>query len=100
MKIIKIGNVVYRIKRIKRLIDGGDVLFGQINYKKSTIKLTKRMSNQHERQTIWHEAIHAIAHQTGAKIDEQLVEILASGIMQVINDNPEIGKKVTDGPTD
>ena len=95
MKHIKIGHICYKVKKVKRLNDGGgNVMYGQINYGKSLIELDAGMNCQHTRQTLWHEAIHAIMSHSGIeKHDEQLVEILASGIMQVINDNPSMGKK-------
>jgi len=94
-KHIKIGHIRYRIKKIKRLNDGAaGVMYGQIDYGKSLIELDADMGPQHDRQTLWHEVIHAIMNHAGIqKHDEPLVEIMASGIMQVINDNPEMGRR-------
>jgi Zn-dependent peptidase ImmA (M78 family) len=95
LKHIKIGPINYKIKGVNKLNNESEILYGQIEYGKNVIRLNNRNKNQKNRQTLWHEAIHGILFNAGCRDeDEQLVHILASGIMEIINENPKMGKKV------
>lgn len=95
MKHLKIGPIDYKIKKVKVLNNGSGRLYGQIEYSKDIIRLDSANEPQKNRQSLWHEALHGILFNAGFRDeDEALVDILASGIMEIINENPKMGKKV------
>jgi len=70
-------------------------LYGEIDYVACQIRICTEPSEEHRLPTYWHEALHAIlTHATMHKQsgNEQLIAILANGIVQVLQDNPEMGK--------
>lgn len=62
---------------------------GSIQFGQCILNVDKDMHPQVQKVVIWHEAVHAIL--THASIDhtEQMVETLAHGIIQLLQDNPE-----------
>jgi predicted heme/steroid binding protein len=66
---------------------------GCCNHAKGTITLRDDLSPQIRRSTLWHESIHAILHQAGQNgVDESVVESVANGVMQLLQDNPWFGE--------
>jgi hypothetical protein len=96
LKRLKIGPINYRIKKVSKLNNGSSRLYGQIEYSQDIIRIAKDNKPQKARQSLWHEALHGILFNAGYRDeDEQLVDILASGIMEIINENPKMGRKVS-----
>ena len=88
---IRIGPVDFDIEYHKTLVSGDNStkLDGEILHQISTIRLEMGTSPQFRRMILWHEIVHAILTQAGYHDhDEQMMEVLASGIMQVLRDNP------------
>jgi len=101
-KTIRIGGIDYKIIETKTLNDGHDILHGCINYGKSTIELNP--CNQEYQAlccTLWHEVIHGIIKHTNMNVtksgEEAIVDTIAKGIYQVLEDNPEIYQNVSKG---
>jgi hypothetical protein len=87
---IRIGPIDYDVIEVKGLVSK-EFACGECNYERGRIRIDAGMHSQVKQVTIWHEAIHAILH--GAAIgdhDEQVVDALAHGIVQVLRDNAEL----------
>lgn len=88
---VKIGAFDYEVKYDDRLEENGQL--GRINLTKSTIGIRPDMSPDIERMTLLHEVIHGILFQAGYRdMDERAVDLLAHGLVQVAQDNPELLK--------
>ena len=87
---LRIGAIDYSVKRVKRLWDKTHNS-GEIHYFDSEIILDKSLDKQQTRQTLWHEIIHAVLFNGSYNDhDEQMVQIISNGIVQVLRDNPEL----------
>lgn len=61
--------------------------WGRIDHNDLKIFLRKGMADPVRTITLWHELIHAIEYATGLNLGEQTVDVLASGIYSILNDN-------------
>jgi hypothetical protein len=88
---VRIGGVEYQILDDQvSLNDGQNLLYGQINYHDSTIKLSDiAQGHQMKCITLWHEILHGIRNHAGIEIEdeENVVDMFARGIYQVLQDN-------------
>ena len=88
---VRIGGVEYKVTRDQPFLnDGTNLLYGQINYNETTIELSN-VANSHQMKciTLWHEILHGIRNHTGLEIEneEEIVDMFARGIYQVLQDN-------------
>ena len=93
MRTIKIGPLVYTIKEDYPIFDEkGELLYGKISYEAGEITVSSRASWALKNVILWHEILHGIISQTALEIanEEQVVEALSHGIVQVLQDNEEI----------
>ncbi len=92
LKTVKIGPITYRVKLAKKVLrHNGQGLDGQIDYGQARITIRKGIDPQVTKLVLWHEIIHGIFSNAGmSKQDEQMIEILASGIVDVLASNPEL----------
>lgn len=90
-KSIRIGGVEYEVRdNCPSLNDGEQLLYGQISYHDSVIRLSDvATSHQMKCLTLWHEILHGIRNANGLEIEneEDVVEMFARGIYQVLQDN-------------
>ena len=87
---IKVGPMVYQVEEVEGLSSDGQTLFGQVKYGECKILLEGRNDPQQRLQTVWHEIVHVILMQVGLTKEarrEELVDPLAYGIVQVLQDN-------------
>lgn len=94
---VRIGPIDFTVVEIERLRDdaGSKSLDGNISYARSEIRLGAELEWQAKRQTLWHEIIHGLmtqGHIETGEAEEQMVDVLAYGIVQVLRDNPELVK--------
>lgn len=94
MKSVKVGPITYEVVLVDDLHDGTTKLDGWVRYAECVVRLDSRLSPQSMRQTLWHEILHALVTQGGLKQDERYVDVLAYGIMEVLQDNPWLGRGV------
>jgi hypothetical protein len=92
---IRIGGVEYIVVETKGLNNGTQVCYGHIDYEKSIIEFNPERGTGHQFkcQTLWHEILHGIAEHANLEIkedEEHIIDTLAKGIYQVLQDN---GKK-------
>jgi hypothetical protein len=83
---IRIGAITYQIEEHK--LRGA---CGECNYEQARIRISPKLAGQLKRVTLWHEIIHAVLFNAGVyapEHDEQQIDALAHGIVQVLDDNP------------
>lgn len=91
--VIRIGGIDYEVEEVPNLCteDGAKRLNGDIFHDRCQIRVDQNLSPQIKSVTVWHEIIHGILTQAGArKQDETQIEALAYGIVQVLRDNPQL----------
>lgn len=90
---IRIGGVEYDIKFVDNLRKGIELLYGEISYEDSEIRISNSDGKSHEFQciTLMHEILHGIADHANLDIEkadtEQVVDTLAKGLYAVLQDN-------------
>jgi hypothetical protein len=87
---VRIGGVDYKIEFVPDLNDGECVIYGHIHYGESKIKINStNQEHQHKCVALWHEILHGLIEHANLRIDdeEQIVNVLAKGIYQVLQDN-------------
>lgn len=86
-KQVAIGPITYKVAEVKT----GDSICGDCNTMKCLIRINKTMDPQIKRVTLWHEIVHGILFTAGMlDHDEQIVDAIAHGVVQVLRDNPEL----------
>ena len=92
-KMVRIGGIEYFVlDNQPTLNDGQHLLYGQIDYTCSEIKLSDiARSPDMKGVTLWHEILHGIRNHAGLEIEneEEVVDMFAKGIYQVLQDNGE-----------
>lgn len=94
-KSLRIGGREWRI-RFRRLSSLGDA-YGLTHYDKGLLDVASGLGSFDTRDTLLHEAMHAILAQQGRTTfgneDEELyVRALATGLMGVLQDNPDFAQ--------
>lgn len=88
---IRIGGVEYAVIREPFLSLDGRELYGMIDYHQNVIALSENVGMSHEKEclTLWHEIFHGIVNHFGLALEdeEQVVEMFARGVYQVLQDN-------------
>ena len=85
---VKIGPIRFAIQYVEDLHDQSRNLDGWIRHTSSKILIEKSLGKQRKRLVLWHEIIHAIMTHGGCEDhDETLVDIIAGGVMSVLNEN-------------
>ena len=88
-KKIKIGCCEYSVNEIE--IESDEDYVGRCYPNQQKIEIEKRLSQDKKLQSLFHEIIHAICFEFGnVKLSEQRTDILATGILSVIKDNPKL----------
>lgn len=65
--------------------------YGLIDYAQQTIVIKSGIAPTAARVTLWHEIIHGVLYNLGyVNHDEEMVDGLAHGIVQVLIDNPRL----------
>lgn len=89
---LRIGPLDFDINLVDGLTDQDGIrkLNGHIHYDHCKIELEKRLPPQYQWLTLWHEIIHAILTQYSFDLEneERVVDALANGIVEVLQDNP------------
>jgi hypothetical protein len=93
---VKLGPHTYSVLEVDNLrSDEGAKLDGQIEYHKLKIEIDSDTVSTYKRYVLWHELIHGMlanAGIDGEMHDETTIDIIASGVMQVLQDNEWIRK--------
>lgn len=92
---VKIGGFVWSVEENEKVAAEGNV-YGSTHHTKQRIFLEPNETPQKKEQTLLHEILHAIWHQTGlgkrfigdqSKIEEEIVHALSMSLYQVLKDN-------------
>lgn len=88
---VRIGGVEYEVfDNQPSLNDGENLLYGQIDYRESTIRLSN-LCKGHQMKciTLLHEILHGIRNHAGLEVEneEDVVDMFARGLYQVLQDN-------------
>lgn len=88
---VRIGGVEYEVfDNQPSLNDGENLLYGQIDYRESVIRLSDLCGGYHMKCiTLLHEILHGIRNHAGLEIEneEDVVDMFARGLYQVLRDN-------------
>ena len=87
---IKIGWKEYKIEHSKvksTLVVEGSECYGQISYDDQVIYLREGNTEEQDRATLIHEALHGISDMYYLKLDEETVTRLGDALYTVIKDN-------------
>ena len=89
---VQIGPIVYDVVYVEELAGASSgSLCGDIAPHKARIRINADDDSQAQIVTLWHEVVHGILFGAGMRDhDEQIVDALAHGLVQVLRDNPEI----------
>lgn len=96
---IRIGGIDYQIEYVSQLNNESRILYGQISYEDSIIKLNSD-NQEHQKLclTLWHEILHGITEHANLEIknEELVIDVLAKGMYQVLQDNARKLFDITD----
>lgn len=67
---------------------GKDV--GECTFSTATIWVSPNQSIDHQRDTLLHEAMHAIEEELGAGMRERQIKLMATGILDLLRSNPAL----------
>ena len=70
--------------------------FGHIDYYSQVINVADNLTPVEEADTVLHELIHAIDLSMGLEMTEHQVHHLATGLIALLQDNPELGSYLTE----
>lgn len=88
---VRIAGVEYKVVLVPNLMNGATAAYGHIDYENSLIELSDTFGTEHQKrcQILWHEILHGIREANGMEIEkeEEIVEMFAKGIYQVLQDN-------------
>ena len=90
---VRIGGVEYAVGYVPNLRHGGLIAYGHIDFENCEILLSETDGTAHEKRCLilWHEVLHGILYHMGYQLDEEqeeeLVDLFARGVYQVLQDN-------------
>lgn len=93
---IRIGSMDYKVELTEKTLGlNGRVCYGTIDYEKHLIEINRELRDkQGTEQTFLHELVHGIVKERNLDLqnsnDETIVDEIATGLHQVIRDNPKI----------
>lgn len=89
---LHIGGITYRVElESGELRDESDhKLCGEIDYQAALIRVKRDMAPSRIIQTLMHEIVHGIANASCMYPSEEDVDRVASGIIAVLRENPEL----------
>ena len=94
--IITIDGCEYIVQHKDRVIHDGQTIYGRISSKEAVIEVSKDICDYQQKITIMHEVIHGICNHRNidkhisAERYEDVTDEIAKGLVQVLNDNPEL----------
>lgn len=93
---VRIGGIDYAISCEDTVRNSTTLLYGEINYSSSVIRISKTDASGFHKQcvTLWHEILHGVVEHLGIDLEhsteEQIVTAISKGVYQVIQDNPSM----------
>lgn len=94
---VRVGCSLYAVSIIDgNLVLNGNACYGTIDYNQHTIEISKAAGDEQcQKVAFVHEVLHGIFRDRDIKVEdeEDVVERLAKGLLQLIQDNPKIFKE-------
>lgn len=93
MKKIKVGGIDYELIAKENLEDKNESVWGFVEYESSKIYVRSNIARQKKLQTVIHESLHAMLHESGLDNyanDEKIVTPLSNMLHQFLKDNPSL----------
>ena len=87
MNKIKIGAFDYKVIEKDDVNIDGVLKLGTFDYTNQTIEIKTGLTKDRKRQTLLHEIIHCIDDEYIVGLEEDQIERLTSGLLQVFRDN-------------
>lgn len=90
-KSVRVFGIPYTIEKHDRITVDGQNADGSVTYNTALIEIVDGMPLEVERVVVMHEVLHAMFKAQGQneyRSDENLIEAVAHGVVQVIRDNP------------
>ena len=89
---VKIGYKEYEIIKQPEIIEVKGDYYGKTETDEEKITIASKFSQKIQNQTFLHELLHCIASKYDLQVnqDEHTIELLATGLYEVILDNPHI----------
>lgn len=97
---VMVFGIPYTIAKPDRITVDGVNADGCVTYNVQEIEVVDGMPVEVERTVLLHEIMHAAFKGQGQheyQHDEALLEAIAHGVVQIMRDNPELVKYLTDG---
>ena len=94
--IITIDGCEYTVQHKEQVLHDGRTIYGRISSKEGVIEVSKDICDYQQKITLMHEVIHGICNHRNiekhipAERYEDVTDELAKGLVQVLNDNPEL----------
>lgn len=89
MNELRVLGKLYRIDRATNPSGlGGPQVFGTCDHARSIITMEQGQDDQQERDTLLHEAVHAIDYAMALGLKERQVHALSAGLVALFSDNP------------
>lgn len=92
----KVLRIVGKNYAVETMTLGED--YGECNDQTQTIKIAEGIAHGMERDTLLHEAIHAIDYSMQLKMSEKQVCGLGTAVYALLADNPELVKYIMEKP--
>ncbi len=95
---VRIGSMNYNVLLTdKTILKGNQQCYGRIDLEQHKIEIDKTLQDiQGQEKTFLHELIHGIIHERNLDLqntdEESLTDELATGLHQIVLDNPDIFK--------
>lgn len=64
--------------------------FGECDFDKQRVSIADSLHLEQEQDTVLHELLHAVAHETGVNLQERQVRPLATALLGIIKENPKL----------
>lgn len=84
---VKVGFLPYRVDEVSGLV-GNEGICGQHHGATGVIRIDADLPELIKQVTLWHELMHGVFMQAGQQHDEQIIEAVAHGVVQLLTDNP------------
>lgn len=88
--VIRTGYKYYRIQLTEGISDGEDELYGDMDSKTQVIRIDEGLSDEQQRATLLHEALHCMDDVYSIGLTEEQVVRLATGFYMLLLDNPQL----------
>lgn len=87
---LKVGPERYQVHLKDSVYDGSQSMMGRCIFAKSEIEVSKEYEPRKRRNTLWHEAFHAVDQTYCIGLSEDQVRTLEVGLLALIDDNPDL----------